>query len=347
MKAPTVSPLADGGFAIETVVEKRGVNRLIPLLQGRRRHGHPGDADLQDRALRGLCGTSTAPRGGTLRPQPPVGKGHVVRRLSPSLSSAPPSRCLLAASPRPPRPTPATSTSSSTATGEQTAFTHGATGYAVAIDKQRPRSWWPGYTLTAKTDIALARFLPNGKPDPDFGGGDGRVDHEPGRHRLRLRRRDPGRRQDRRGRRARPDEQQPVRRGALRHPRGRSDKSFSERRQGLRRLRASSTRARTPWRSARRARSSLGGFTSNGIDQPVGHGAVPAERHARRGLRRRRQGDHRHEPHGRADRGPGHRSRAGRSSRPGYAETSLTPRFAVGAVPARAGRSTPRSATTA
>jgi ATP phosphoribosyltransferase len=32
MKAPTVSPLADGGFAIETVVEKRGVNRLIPEL---------------------------------------------------------------------------------------------------------------------------------------------------------------------------------------------------------------------------------------------------------------------------------------------------------------------------
>ena len=30
MKAPTVSPLAGGGFAIETVVEKRGVNRLIP-----------------------------------------------------------------------------------------------------------------------------------------------------------------------------------------------------------------------------------------------------------------------------------------------------------------------------
>jgi ATP phosphoribosyltransferase len=34
MKAPTVSPLTDGGFAIEAVVEKRGVNRLIPLLLG-------------------------------------------------------------------------------------------------------------------------------------------------------------------------------------------------------------------------------------------------------------------------------------------------------------------------
>jgi ATP phosphoribosyltransferase len=33
MKAPTVSPLADGGFAIEAVVDKRGVNRLIPQLK--------------------------------------------------------------------------------------------------------------------------------------------------------------------------------------------------------------------------------------------------------------------------------------------------------------------------
>jgi ATP phosphoribosyltransferase len=33
MKAPTVSRLADGGFAIETVVDKRGVNRLIPELK--------------------------------------------------------------------------------------------------------------------------------------------------------------------------------------------------------------------------------------------------------------------------------------------------------------------------
>ena len=33
MKAPTVSPLAGGGFAIETVVDKRGVNRLIPKLK--------------------------------------------------------------------------------------------------------------------------------------------------------------------------------------------------------------------------------------------------------------------------------------------------------------------------
>jgi ATP phosphoribosyltransferase len=33
MKSPTVSPLTDGGFAIETVVEMRGVNRLIPELK--------------------------------------------------------------------------------------------------------------------------------------------------------------------------------------------------------------------------------------------------------------------------------------------------------------------------
>jgi len=33
MKAPTVSPLAEGGFAIETVVDKRGENRLIPQLK--------------------------------------------------------------------------------------------------------------------------------------------------------------------------------------------------------------------------------------------------------------------------------------------------------------------------
>jgi ATP phosphoribosyltransferase len=33
MKAPTVSQLAEGGYAIETVVDKRGVNRLIPELK--------------------------------------------------------------------------------------------------------------------------------------------------------------------------------------------------------------------------------------------------------------------------------------------------------------------------
>jgi len=33
MKAPTVSPLSGGGFAVETVVDKSGVNRLIPDLK--------------------------------------------------------------------------------------------------------------------------------------------------------------------------------------------------------------------------------------------------------------------------------------------------------------------------
>ena len=33
MKAPTVAPLSEGGFAIETVVDKRGVNTLIPDLK--------------------------------------------------------------------------------------------------------------------------------------------------------------------------------------------------------------------------------------------------------------------------------------------------------------------------
>jgi ATP phosphoribosyltransferase len=33
MKAPTVSPLSDGGFAVEAVVEKSRINRLIPELK--------------------------------------------------------------------------------------------------------------------------------------------------------------------------------------------------------------------------------------------------------------------------------------------------------------------------
>ncbi|MGZ8585966.1 MAG: ATP phosphoribosyltransferase, partial [Actinomycetota bacterium] len=34
-KSPTVSPLQDGGFAVESVVEKRLVNTLIPMLKTR------------------------------------------------------------------------------------------------------------------------------------------------------------------------------------------------------------------------------------------------------------------------------------------------------------------------
>ena len=33
MKSPTVSELSQGGYAVETVVEKSQVNRLIPLLK--------------------------------------------------------------------------------------------------------------------------------------------------------------------------------------------------------------------------------------------------------------------------------------------------------------------------
>ncbi|MFB3739389.1 MAG: ATP phosphoribosyltransferase [Candidatus Velamenicoccus archaeovorus] len=35
MKAPTVSPLSEGGYAVETVAEKRSVNTLIPELKAR------------------------------------------------------------------------------------------------------------------------------------------------------------------------------------------------------------------------------------------------------------------------------------------------------------------------
>ena len=51
MKAPTVSPLADGGFAIETVVDKRGVNRLIPDLKTAGATDILEIPDLEDRAL--------------------------------------------------------------------------------------------------------------------------------------------------------------------------------------------------------------------------------------------------------------------------------------------------------
>ena len=53
MKAPTVSPLSEGGFAIEAVVEKTGREQADPGAEGRRRHRHPRDAHLQDRALSG------------------------------------------------------------------------------------------------------------------------------------------------------------------------------------------------------------------------------------------------------------------------------------------------------
>ena len=58
--------------------------------------------------------------------------------------------------------------------GRATAFPKGATGFGVAIDGQG-RILVAGYTLGRDTDFALARFRSNGRLDPDFGGGDGRV----------------------------------------------------------------------------------------------------------------------------------------------------------------------------
>ena len=58
--------------------------------------------------------------------------------------------------------------------GQVTAFPGGASGYAVALDA-RGRIVVAGYTTRGKADFAVARFLPNGTPDPEFGRGDGRV----------------------------------------------------------------------------------------------------------------------------------------------------------------------------
>lgn len=58
--------------------------------------------------------------------------------------------------------------------GRATAFPKGATGFGVAIDG-KGRIVVAGYTLDDDTDLALARFRPDGTPDPNFGGGDGRV----------------------------------------------------------------------------------------------------------------------------------------------------------------------------
>ncbi len=52
-KSPTVSPLQDGGYAVESVVEKARVNTLIPLLKAQGRDRHPRATDLQDRPLTG------------------------------------------------------------------------------------------------------------------------------------------------------------------------------------------------------------------------------------------------------------------------------------------------------
>ncbi len=57
--------------------------------------------------------------------------------------------------------------------GMATAFANGATGYAVAIDS-KGRIVVAGSTQTAKPDLAVARFLPNGTADSEFSK-DGRV----------------------------------------------------------------------------------------------------------------------------------------------------------------------------
>ncbi len=58
--------------------------------------------------------------------------------------------------------------------GRVTAFPKGATAFGAAVDG-KGRILVAGYTLENDTDFALARFRPNGTPDPGFGGGDGRV----------------------------------------------------------------------------------------------------------------------------------------------------------------------------
>ena len=58
-------------------------------------------------------------------------------------------------------------------TGKNSTFVAGGTGYAVAID-HHGRTLVAGYTQGAHTDIAIARFLPDGKLDNTFNG-DGRV----------------------------------------------------------------------------------------------------------------------------------------------------------------------------
>ena len=50
-KSPTVSQLAGGGYAVESLVEKRGHQPRHPGPQGRRRHRPARDPDRQDRAL--------------------------------------------------------------------------------------------------------------------------------------------------------------------------------------------------------------------------------------------------------------------------------------------------------
>jgi uncharacterized delta-60 repeat protein len=58
--------------------------------------------------------------------------------------------------------------------GIASAFTDGSVATSVGIDADR-RIVVGGYTLRGGVDVAIARFLPDGRRDPAFGGGDGRV----------------------------------------------------------------------------------------------------------------------------------------------------------------------------
>ena len=79
MKSPTVSQLAgDGGYAVETVVEKAGINTLIPDAQGRRRHRHPRAAAHEDRPLMAACDVDR--RGHRVRRASRARRGHDGRR---------------------------------------------------------------------------------------------------------------------------------------------------------------------------------------------------------------------------------------------------------------------------
>ncbi len=58
--------------------------------------------------------------------------------------------------------------------GIATVFSNGSVATGVVVDPQG-RSVVVGYTLDGGVDVAVARFRPDGAPDPAFGDGDGRV----------------------------------------------------------------------------------------------------------------------------------------------------------------------------
>ena len=134
------------------------------------------------------------------------------------------------------------------------------------------------HAQAAKPDFALARFLPERHARHRRSARTGGSSRDLGGDRLRLRRRHPDGRQDRGGRRARHDEQQ-----------HRSPSCATCRRASSTRTSASDgivphrLRQAVPGRERRRdlARAGnivVGGFTSNGIDRPVGDRAVRARR---------------------------------------------------------------------